>query len=344
VDGSDIVVAKLWRAEPVIACVSDIPGDQGGWVNLCWDASGADNPADQDITHYTLWRALAPTSLSSLAVEIDDPAVRIQQLEGQTYYWFQVDSIPAYYLTGYSAPVRTLFDSTAVSPEYHYFQVIAHTDERIRFYTSLPDSGRSVDNLSPAVPQALTGEQEYTPAGLRLTWDPNAEGDLAGYRVYRGLTKDFTPHARNLFATPTQPEWFDDQWQWGQNWWYKVSAVDIHFNESPHAITGRGDVIAISWPQVPDGFALGQNVPNPFNPVTTIWYDVPAGGGAVTLRVFDVSGRLVRTLVDGQQIPGWKSVVWNGRDDRDRGVSSGVYFYRMDAPGFSSTRKMLLLR
>jgi hypothetical protein len=95
---------------------------------------------------------------------------------------------------------------------------------------------------------------------------------------------------------------------------------------------------------VPKAYALGQNVPNPFNPSTTIWYDVPAGGGNVSLRIYDVSGRLVRVLVDGHQAEGSRSVTWDGTGDRGTSLASGVYFYRMTAPGFDETKKMVLLR
>jgi M6 family metalloprotease-like protein len=91
-------------------------------------------------------------------------------------------------------------------------------------------------------------------------------------------------------------------------------------------------------------FALSQNFPNPFNPATTIQYSVAEGDGMVSLAVYDVGGRLVRTLVDGRQTGGSKSVTWNGTNDRGQRVSSGIYFYRMIAPGFSQTRKMVLLR
>jgi flagellar hook assembly protein FlgD len=95
---------------------------------------------------------------------------------------------------------------------------------------------------------------------------------------------------------------------------------------------------------MPQAFALGQNVPNPFNPSTTIYYDVPAGGGNVSLRIYDVSGRLVRVLVDGHQAEGSRSVTWDGTGDRGTSLASGVYFYRMSAPGFDDTKKMVLLR
>lgn len=64
----------------------------------------------------------------------------------------------------------------------------------------------------------------------------------------------------------------------------------------------------------------------------------------VTLRIYDVSGRLVRTLVEGPQEAGQKTVTWNGRDDRGRNVASGVYFYRLQAPGYRKTLKMILVQ
>ena len=95
---------------------------------------------------------------------------------------------------------------------------------------------------------------------------------------------------------------------------------------------------------------LSQNHPNPFNPVTTIPYIVggPNGGGAVqrvTLRVYDVSGRLVATLVDEDSTPGRYEAAWQGRTDSGKSVLSGVYFYRLTIGERESfTRKLLLLK
>jgi len=96
--------------------------------------------------------------------------------------------------------------------------------------------------------------------------------------------------------------------------------------------------------QAHHSFALHQNVPNPFNPMTRISFDVPAGGGEVKLRVYDVEGKLVRTLADGYHTAGKKTTAWSGESDSGRDAASGIYFYRMTAPGFAQTRKMLLLR
>lgn len=94
--------------------------------------------------------------------------------------------------------------------------------------------------------------------------------------------------------------------------------------------------------------ALGQNFPNPFNPVTKIEYWVPEGTGGsrltVSVEVYDVRGARVRSLVRGAQAAGRYVVEWDGRDERGNPSSSGVYFYRMVTPGFSGVRKMVLLK
>jgi hypothetical protein len=96
--------------------------------------------------------------------------------------------------------------------------------------------------------------------------------------------------------------------------------------------------------EIPTAFGLAQNFPNPFNPATVISYDVPSGGGQVSIRIYDVGGRLIRTLVDGNETAGRKSVAWHGLDNRGNSVATGVYFYQMKAPGFEKTRKMVLLK
>jgi hypothetical protein len=84
--------------------------------------------------------------------------------------------------------------------------------------------------------------------------------------------------------------------------------------------------------------------PNPFNPRTTISFELPKQT-AVSLRVFDLSGRLVRVLVDGEIVAGGSNeAVWNGRDDSGRQVASGTYFYRLEAGEYSETRRMALIK
>ncbi len=90
--------------------------------------------------------------------------------------------------------------------------------------------------------------------------------------------------------------------------------------------------------------SLFQNYPNPFNPATTIRYSI-AERGHVSLRIYDVTGRLVRTLVDGEVSPeAVRPVTWNGLNDSGQPVSSGVYFGRLETKGFTQTKKLVLLK
>jgi glucose/arabinose dehydrogenase len=95
---------------------------------------------------------------------------------------------------------------------------------------------------------------------------------------------------------------------------------------------------------LPQTSPLQQNVPNPFNPETTITFNVPEGSAGVRLEVLDVRGHLVRTLVEGPQPVGSKTVAWNGTDTEGRVMPAGVYFYRLRAGHLDQTRKMVLLK
>jgi len=96
-------------------------------------------------------------------------------------------------------------------------------------------------------------------------------------------------------------------------------------------------------PFVPTATALMQNFPNPFNPSTTLTFDM-AQAGHVTIQIYSVSGRLIRTLVDERRDAGRHRVEWNGMDTNGSSVPSGIYFYRMKASGYEATKKMILVR
>jgi hypothetical protein len=94
----------------------------------------------------------------------------------------------------------------------------------------------------------------------------------------------------------------------------------------------------------PSRFALLHSAPNPSGRATTVSFNVPPGGGRVTLEVLSVTGQVVRTLVQGYRDPGRNHVGWDGRDDQGGPVSAGVYFYRMRAHGYENALKMVILR
>ena len=126
----------------------------------------------------------------------------------------------------------------------------------------------------------------------------------------------------------------------------KVSSdlSDAQYGNAMELSTGTASVL--NEGAIVTSLSLTQNYPNPFNPSTTISYNVDVSG-MVTLKVYDVMGRLVRTLVDGYKISGYESgysVVWDGKDQQGQQVSAGLYIYSLQTPSGIKTKKMVLMK
>ena len=94
---------------------------------------------------------------------------------------------------------------------------------------------------------------------------------------------------------------------------------------------------------MPTDFDLAQNYPNPFNPVTTIGYSLPKASDML-LNIYDMQGKLVKTLVSGVQPAGFHSVAWDGTNNASELSPSGIFIYRMTAGDFQKTGRMTLLK
>jgi formylglycine-generating enzyme required for sulfatase activity len=95
--------------------------------------------------------------------------------------------------------------------------------------------------------------------------------------------------------------------------------------------------------QLPKIINLDQNYPNPFNPITTLRYYLPEDG-LVKITIYDMMGRVVKTLMNGSQTAGYKSIQWNATNDEGAPVSAGLYLYTIQAGEFRQTKKMVLLK
>ena len=130
-----------------------------------------------------------------------------------------------------------------------------------------------------------------------------------------------------------------------------AAIADQAYFELRQAFVKGGDDETVRWVRqvrstqlLPEQFFLGTNYPNPFNPSTHINYSLPIAA-VVELKVYDVLGQHVRTLVADQQHPaGFYSAVWDGRDQQNHRVGSGIYFYRLSTPAFQQTGRMTLLK
>ncbi len=340
---------------PHIIAIEDVPNDHGGKMSIQWERSNLDVYPKTDLSHYSIWRRLpkaeSPLVLSTgvdtlgilgISHDYDGPAKRVH-LSTPDYAWEWIkNTLPLYFET-YASTIPSLFDSTASDPGWQYFMVVAHTRDPRIYYVSAIDSGYSVDNLAPEEPRQLAGVYEPGQKGLILTWQPNEEPDISHYAVYRGLSQDFTPAAANRIANPSETRHFDGQWKPGIGYYYKVSAVDVHDNESPYAVLRPEDISGNATPGLPENPYLAQNIPNPFNPTTRISFGITEPA-TVSIRIYDASGKLVRILLEGGRSPGHYDEVWDGCNGNGLPVASGVYFYRLRAGNFTQTRKMVLTK
>ena len=103
------------------------------------------------------------------------------------------------------------------------------------------------------------------------------------------------------------------------------------------------DVVIRDLRNLPTDYALSQNAPNPFNPSTSISYQLPVAG-RVKLAVYNVLGQEIQTLLDADVEAGRYDVMWDGRDNGGRSLASGIYLYRIQAGNFSDIRRMMLLK
>jgi subtilisin family serine protease len=196
---------------------------------------------------------------------------------------------------------------------------------------------------APAPPQGLQVSRLTGPSRNVLAWTANAEGDLQVYVVYRGPSADFVPGAASFVATvPAGVLTYEDP-AGAAGDWYRLAAVDQSDAASGFSLAVEAPTTTDTPPGIPQRFALHANEPNPFNPSTTLRFDLHAGA-PVRLDILDPAGRLVRRLVQRWYDPGFHRVAWDGRDDAGRAVASGVYLSRLTAAGDVATRKMILVR
>jgi len=182
----------------------------------------------------------------------------------------------------------------------------------------------SIDGLTwlPLAP----GWDARDDSGWLNAYNTSASGTSALYKQRSILINDtFSPGETIIVRFRLFADAIANGWGWA------IDNVEI----TSTGVTAADDV--------PSQVALGGNYPNPFNPITTISFSLDRNG-PVTLRVYDVRGQLVRTLVDDVRTSGAHSIDWNGRDERGRTAEAGVYLYRLEAGGKVLQDKMTLVK
>jgi len=210
------------------------------------------------------------------------------------------------------------------------------------------------DSIPPEKPVDLIAKW-ITPMTIELTWQPPPEasdGDVAGYyNIYRSAGRspiDLEDPKHLYVITPNnQTHFVDADLDSNKNYYYWVSALDDADNEGP--VTGVKKATAVQEIPIADmpiDFELRPNYPNPFNSQTTIEYSIPRvmDNEQVTLIIYNMLGRKIRTLVNRAHPVGQYTIIWDGKNDSGLEVTTGMYVYRLQCKGYNLSRKMLLLQ
>ncbi|MBS1518772.1 MAG: T9SS type A sorting domain-containing protein [Bacteroidetes bacterium] len=199
---------------------------------------------------------------------------------------------------------------------------------------------RSDCSINPCSPQGGTWQYAragWCPGASVIPWDNDVTANVT---PGQNVTIDYDLYPYVNFCRPTNPLCVSGQ-----------TCADCNFNNNGHTephYTIQGQLILFKdnpsinissiSSEIPVSYKLYQNYPNPFNPTTKIKFEVPSSG-KVTLRIIDINGKTVDTLVDGNLNPGTYEAEWNAK-----GLSSGVYFYKLEAGDFIQTNRMVLLK
>ena len=311
------IVEVSWMDEDesaTILGIYDVPDDQGGRVYVEFLRSIHDTDSLRTAEMYT-----------------------VERLDGDT--WVGLNSVSAYGNDEYVVEATTLADSTSENDAIMTYRIIAAMEEGN--FASEPESGYSVDNIAPGAPTGVVAG--ISDGVVYLEWAPSDANDLDYYAVYRSMDPEFLPGEESMIGSSEGSEFSDDVEELG-DYYYAVTAFDVHENESdPSELV---NVTLLSLEDIyglPKEYALHQNYPNPFNPTTTLRYDLPEDA-TVSVVIYDMVGRQVRTLVSSQTSAGYHSIMWNATNNKGQSVSAGLYLYTIQSGDFRQVRKMVLLK
>ena len=279
---------------------------------------------------------------------------------GNTFIRYDVDftSSPDYYTGIFNHPIDIDNDGY-----YEILNILHSYDTPNVDITTLDYTGQynfSPTDFSLTEPsnntQITIDESNMNTGHITFSWDASSDqnGDPL-YYLMRATSAEIGNHGMDTNATSFDLSYMDIIEDMSEN---NVTAASLEWTvyvtdgqdtvEADNApftieIEGANALSAYLEGLLPDKFALRQNYPNPFNPVTTLHYDLPENG-LVNITIYDMLGRKVRTILNQQQDPGYKSLIWNATNDYGKPVSAGIYLYQIQAGEYISTKKMVLLK
>lgn len=241
-------------------------------------------------------------------------------------------------LSTVSDPESTYIDNTTVWDVHYFYAATSQTGVG-------NESGFSnvVDTLlTDPMPVELEVFEGHLNAGsIILRWVTATESNNYGFEIHRKVNnaQNFTKIAfvkgNGTITSPNRYHYTDKNVGIGK-YYYRLKQIDFG---GEFTYSGTIEITA----GIPNEFRLNQNYPNPFNPETRISYTLPKSTNVV-LKIFDINGKQVKTLVEEYQRVGNHATIWDGTDENGFSVSSGVYYYKIKTEYGSQFRRMMFLK
>ena len=313
-EGSFNIIGVAVAGDPVISWPAGGEMVYSTSVNLSWYLNGSSaGIAGYEVT-YSRSDVYAPEVTTTENVSANSLSLS-DLVPGATYYWKVRTDYGNGVYSGWSNPEGRFIINTGSNP----IQPIVGGPTNV----TIPVSSPQLTWFTPSAPQ------QGTTYNLEISDNPG----FASPEMYSNLT------SAQQVVNGLQPS---------ASYFWRVTSKDGNGNLSWYSNTGvfktASQLTGFDEDNItPENFSLEQNYPNPFNPATVINFTLPEQK-FVTLRIFDMLGREVRTLISGSIEKGHYSVTWDGRNSSGLSVTSGAYIYRISAGDYISSRKMLLLR
>jgi hypothetical protein len=277
----------------------------------------------------------APTSLNAAAITYgiidlswhdnanNETGYTLQRTTDTTASWANAAILPA--------NTTSDSDSELVDGTKYFYRLFASNSAGNSGFSNVTSA------ITPMRPPTNLSATQIAGGAIKLTWQDNSSSEI-GYYIERKVGSSGTYAVIDSVAANVSL-FTDTKGVPGNDYFYRVRGYNsfvtsAYSNEVNLTITG----IKANGTGIPDKFDVSQNYPNPFNPTTIITYQVPVSS-VVTLKVYDMLGKEIRTLVNERKSAGFYSAVFVASN-----LPSGVYFYRMQAGKYSETKKLTVLK
>ncbi len=262
---------------------------------------------------------------------------------------------PTYWLWDFGDPASGVLDtSTLENPSHTYNDIDSYTVTLTAGHLCGSDDVTKTDLIDAQVPVELSAfTVEATLTGVLLGWTTESEIENLGFILERRTEgTDWTEIAsyktddgllgQGSISSATDYEYLDALVEPNTTYEYRLGDVDYNGLVTYHA-TREVSVEMAPLASVVERFTVLPAYPNPFNPITTIRYGLDDVSN-VTIQIYDISGKLITTLLNTEQAQGWHSVIWNGTNQHSKQVPAGIYFSRIDSGSEVKTIKVMLLK